>query len=561
MGLVPIYLSNLRVVGAADSFPTRRLPFSILLEGNLDLDEFTWEPLPNGHEPYYLRFRGAHVYSASPLATPLVITPLYVIPAWVISHYGISYDDVRARVIMVIMARFSAATMSALSAVILFLVLCRLTTRRWAIALALTYALGTTTWAISSQALWPHALAQLCLAVLCSLFLVPRPSRAGLVAAGLVVSLAVVNRPPMIVFALLALWFVWREHRAQLLSFAALPAIAGALLIGSNLVLYRSFTGGYGISLEQFSGSLWEGVPGLLVSPNRGLLVYTPIMAFAFLGAVRVWRTGVHPWLRYLTIGVALHVLLYGSFTEWWAGYTYGPRYLTDVLPALCLFLVYGWIPFRRRPFVHGLACFLVAYGVAVQIIGVYCADDDWNRRPMPLELRPSRVWDWDDLQIVRAVRSGWQKAELVPLVLDVFRDRVPAKLQPLAASDLAGEIEVANPPAKVKAGSQIETTIRLTNRSEKSWPAFSGEGRISVRYLVLVVARWFDGGRPVPGAGEVLRLPSNLAPGETMSMEVPLTAPSHPGDYAVEVRVTQAIDARRGVTGPDAYTFEVVVD
>jgi hypothetical protein len=172
--LVPIYVSNLRVVGAADSFPTRRLPFSILLEGDVDLDEFAWEPLPDGREPYYVRFRGGHVYSASSLATPLVVTPLYVVPAWVISHYGIGYDDVRVRLVMVIMERVSAATLSALSASLLFLALSRLTTRRWALALTFTYALGTTTWAISSQALWPHALAELCLAILCVLFLAPR---------------------------------------------------------------------------------------------------------------------------------------------------------------------------------------------------------------------------------------------------------------------------------------------------------------------------------------------------------------------------------------------------
>jgi hypothetical protein len=164
-------------------------------------------------------------------------------------------------------------------------------------------------------------------------------------------------------------------------------------------------------------------------------------------------------------------------------------------------------------------------------------------------------------LQIVRGARSGWQKAELVPLLLDVFRDTVPAKLQPLEASDLAGDVEVPNPPTRLKAGARTEATVHLTNRSTKSWPAFSGEGRISVRHLVLVVARWFYDGQPVPGAGELLRLPTNLAPGETMTMNVPLTAPQRPGGYEVEIRVSQAIDARRGVTGPDVYRFGVVID
>src|SRR5262245_55046921 len=41
--LFAIYLLNFRQRGAGDSIPTRRLPFSLLREGNLNLDEFTWE--------------------------------------------------------------------------------------------------------------------------------------------------------------------------------------------------------------------------------------------------------------------------------------------------------------------------------------------------------------------------------------------------------------------------------------------------------------------------------------------------------------------------------------
>ena len=64
------------------------------------------------------------------------------------------------------MERVSAALLTALSASLLFVVLRRLTTRRWALALTLVYALGTSTWSISSQALWPHALSELCLVIL-----------------------------------------------------------------------------------------------------------------------------------------------------------------------------------------------------------------------------------------------------------------------------------------------------------------------------------------------------------------------------------------------------------
>jgi hypothetical protein len=162
--LFAIYLLNFRQRGAGDSIPTRRLPFSLLREGNLNLDEFTWERNLRGDLPYFVHYHDGHIYSVTTVATALVVTPLYVLPAWWLSHRGLAYDDVPARVLEVVMERIAAAIITALSAAALFLTLCRLTTRRWAIALTLIYGLGTSTWSISSQALWNHGLAQLTLA-------------------------------------------------------------------------------------------------------------------------------------------------------------------------------------------------------------------------------------------------------------------------------------------------------------------------------------------------------------------------------------------------------------
>src|SRR4051812_21028876 len=68
LGLLVVYSSNLRVLGSGDSLPTRVLPFSILREGNLDLNEFTWERTRRGRLPYYLRGTGTHLYSMSTIA-------------------------------------------------------------------------------------------------------------------------------------------------------------------------------------------------------------------------------------------------------------------------------------------------------------------------------------------------------------------------------------------------------------------------------------------------------------------------------------------------------------
>jgi len=559
-GLFTLYVANARMLAAGDSIPTRRLPFSLVRELDLDLDEFTWELDAQGRAPYYVHRAHGHVYSVSTVASAVVVAPLYVLPAWWLARNDVGYDDVRARVLEVVMERISAALLAALGAALLFVVLRRLTTWRWALGLTLIYALGTSTWAIASQALWPHALAQVTLVAVSLVLLAPAPSRAALVGAGLMVALMVANRPQMLIVALLATGFVARHRRRDLVAFAALPALMAIALALYNRVIFTTVTGGYG-GFGSLRGTPLEGLAGLLVSPSRGLLIYTPIMAFALWGAVRLWRTAAPPWLRWLSVGVGLHVLLHASFVTWWAGHTYGPRYFTDVLPALTIFLLYGLVPFWRRPALRALAALLVAWGVGVQAIGVYAADDAWHREPLPISQAPHRLWDWSDTQIARSLGNGFRGGELAVMLCDAFRDPVPAALAVLTPADLAARIEVPELPAPMRRAQTAPVTVGIENAGGRAWPAFNGEGVISARYLVFLMVRWFDGERLVPATGDVLPLPQNVAPGERVRLEVPLQAPARPGRYTVELRVTQAVDGTRGIVGPDAWRRAVRVE
>jgi len=560
VALLAVYSVNFRLRGSGDSLPTRLLPFSILGEGDVDLDEFTWERTAAGRLPYYVHARDAHIYSVSTLATAFVVTPLYVVPAWWLAANDVGYNDVRARVLIVVMERCAAALLAALSTCLLFSALCRLTSWRWALALALVYALGTSTWSISSQALWPHALAQLTLVILCRILIDPRPSNAGLVVAGVAAALAVANRPQMFIFAALAFAFVCVRWRRRALVFAAAPALVGVALLAYNRAVFSNVAGGYG-GFQHFDGPLLTGLAGLFVSPNRGLLVFTPIMAFGLWGAVQVWRTSAPPWLRWLTVGVALHVIAHAAFTESWAGYTYGPRYMTDVLPALTLFLVYGLVPLCRVPAVAVGAVLLALYGVGVQAIGVYAADEGWNREPVPLELAPQRIWDWSDLQIVRSARNGFRGGELAPVMRDAFLDPIAAQVEALEPYDLRAMIRAPKIPPVMEAGAHARVWLRVRNDAKVAWPAFNGESMITTRYLVFLVIRWFAGGEPVPGVGDVIPLPENVAPGQRVDMRIDIAAPARSGDYELELRVSQSIDGASGVVGPGALRVPMRVE
>src|SRR5208337_2420506 len=118
-------------------------------------------------------------------------------------------------------------------------------------------------------------------------------------------------------------------------------------------------------------GRLGIGLPGALVSPNRGLLVYTPWVGFAFWGAARLWREKSPGWSCPLIVALAaIHVVQVGG-VAWWGGYCFGPRY-SDLLPFLAWFLVPVWASIRARPVLRLVFAATVAIALWVQVVGAF---------------------------------------------------------------------------------------------------------------------------------------------------------------------------------------------
>src|SRR5712691_9843790 len=90
------YNAYLRPIAAMDSIPARLLPFSLLREGNLDLDEFGFGSASQSQAsslPYFVVATRGHIMSFYPVVLPVVISPLYLPAVWVLRAYGKSFVD------------------------------------------------------------------------------------------------------------------------------------------------------------------------------------------------------------------------------------------------------------------------------------------------------------------------------------------------------------------------------------------------------------------------------------------------------------------------------------
>jgi hypothetical protein len=423
-----VYNANLRQIGAGDTLPARYQPLILWHDGTLDLDANA-RLVAHGHpttpprdrpagadgqvtyfEPstyWMVRTRPHQLASLYPVVTPLLVAPLYV-PAviWLNAH---GWEQPQVDRVAELMEKVSASLLASLACVLMYLLL-RRERIRWSLPLAAAFAFGTNTWMTSSQALWQHGTGEL-LIVMALLLVVATASPVRTAALGAVCVLVAANRPPdALIAGAFVIFIVWSRKRNALwlLAGAAVPLAA---LLYYDLNFIGHVAGGYALGKapnEIFFRRDWSGVLGLLVSPTRGLLVFTPFLIFVPVGLIQRLRA---PSSRGLAVALSFAVvaqLLVYSQTDWRAGVSWGPRYLTDLLPILVWMLAPA--PLVLRPVARGLLVLAMAASVVVQIIGAfwYTTKSDeliyagnpasmraaWNPRNVPFltELRHPRA-------------------------------------------------------------------------------------------------------------------------------------------------------------------------
>jgi hypothetical protein len=521
-----IYVANGRSVGAGDTLPSRYLPFSLLRAHDFTLDEF---PLLHGDDarrtfpvqggvPYYLSHRGGHYYSAYSPGPGVLALPVYALPVLL----GVS--DVWAPAL----EKTAAAVMTALSVVLLFLALVTLIGGRWALAIALIYAFGTSSWSVSSQALWQHGPSQLFLALLllCLARGLTDPrflGYAGFAAAG-----AVVMRPTDVLIAFpVAAGVCWLHPRAiPRFVLYALPPLLGLAVY--NLVNLGSLTGGTG-TITAPVWSLFAQVPtlrglaGVLVSPGRGLFVYSPVLLFSVVGLIWVALRG--PALfRPLVAGVALVILVVGKWFIWWGGYSWGPRLLADIAPILCFFLYPLTGILDRHRVLKAAFVVLAAFSMAAHGLGAFLYDQRWDHLA-DVGRTDASLWSWRRGPIPFYAHEAVAAPKAM---LSAARGGPPTSADSGAA--LAASYRVTPIAADAFVGEPIVVSVEATNTGRAVWLASAPGGRGAV----LLGWRWSRDGVDV-AAGRV-PLTSDVLPGETARFDARIAPPPVRGDYVLTI-------------------------
>ena len=158
---------------------------------------------------------------------------------------------------------------------------------------------------------------------------------------------------------------------------------------------------------------------GAVHSPSRGLLVFSPVLAFSIVGmALRLRRADGRTVDAYLVVILVLHWVSISTFRHWYGGWSIGPRFFTDMLPFFAYFLipVVDRLPsltqrWDVKPFVFWpllAASIFIHFRCATDL-----APDAWNSVPNNIDDNRYRLWDWSDIQFLRGLCPERNTAKL----------------------------------------------------------------------------------------------------------------------------------------------------
>lgn len=430
-----LYHSNLREQGSpSDTLAIKVLNFSLLRGEGFETSKLRWEMASAGvGEPWLAEDVGKaqpppedKLQRSNMDRPPFAILPFFPIYA---AYHGL---DLPVTLFSVNLLGKIFSVFYALAALWLLhgIALNLNASRSLALTATAIFGAGTSIWQYVAGGFWttsgfvPFFAAGIYFATL------PKLTPGRVLAAGLFWGYAIACRQQDAVlvapFALALLLRYPKGWRPFVLSMFVLVLAA----LSTNLVSSGSALGPYSTSspsmrfqllnanaekLEYFGSGWWKGLAGTLVSPSRGLFVFTPFLLFPlFWLAGRLGAAGkplarqTRHLLAAAAAGIALQTLVIGGFKFWWSGWAWGPRFNTGSMPAFFVLFILLW-PARWNRWSRALFALAVGWSVFVQGLGAYKYNLwTWNAEPINVDEAPARLWDVKDNPISRAWKDRY---------------------------------------------------------------------------------------------------------------------------------------------------------
>lgn len=212
---------------------------------------------------------------------------------------------------------------------------------------------------------------------------------------------AYLSRPTFLLLTPITLAVMVTMDRQAALRAAVVFCCLALLFVAFSYLEYGQLLPDYYYPQRLANPEYWTAFYGNLISPARGLLVYSPVLVFMLLTMpTLVSSLRGHGVLLLFFLWPAIHLLVISNFAHWWAGFSYGPRFMVDVMPVFYLLLLwYLKQHLQRQQGKRIRTIALISLGLLSVAMhgyqGMYnTAVFDWNLKPN-IDQHPELLFDW----------------------------------------------------------------------------------------------------------------------------------------------------------------------
>ena len=429
-----VYKTNINklAIQSEDTVPAIFLPVAIIKEKTLYLDTYYNTligkfPHPDdkqqirGLTPFYLKKIDGHYASAFTLISGFLAVPVYFLPLKL--GLPVNWEN------LIILSKISSALIMALSGGFFYLLLKKQFSLDEKKASTLTYVFlfATVNFAMLSQSLWQHGTLQL-FSILGLYFVLDhlkssnfKPFSAFI--GGLFYGLAILSRPTAgLGFLFIGIFALIKLNNLRSILKTGIFVALGVLV---NVAFFFWYNNKYYVGIEnqgyasQLFGSWLSPFPisfiGVWFSPSKGILTYSPVFLFSFVGFYIALKKGLKENLQYLFyfLIVIIHTLVISFWKHWYGGYSFGYRMSSDIIPYLVLLMV----PYLKSSWYdkkHFLFSFLFVFSILVQVFGIIFFDGIWHAAYDTGFKNTSWLWSLKDSELMFNIRRVMVKLKVL---------------------------------------------------------------------------------------------------------------------------------------------------
>lgn len=368
-----VYLATAKgYLAVSDSVFSLRTAQSIVEKGSMAIDA---APHESG---YVFRAPSGKAYSQYGLGLPILWVPVGTTARMLSPIVGVKMIS-----LMDFLASFYNIFFGALACVFIYLMTRRFgSSHRISASMALVFGLCTLCWRYS---VWDFSEAtQMCM-LLAAVYYVMEYSRAGVIASGaffcclLALKIFSIIYAPVFIFYILVKGYPdTRKALKNILYFLLFPAVGIALILALNYIRFgNAFETGYGAYVSMFyTGGSFRHAVDLLISMNKGIFIYCPILLLSVFGYVYLFKAAWKEALFFLLIA-AVNLAVIATWFSWNGGlFSWGPRYL---VPVISFWFLPLFMLFRKGLFVKMAMALLVLLSFSIELVGVLQSDHEYH--------------------------------------------------------------------------------------------------------------------------------------------------------------------------------------